>query len=51
MEIIHDEEHHKEILSMIRELLNKEEKVEETKVPMVRFRNPDAWSRPTPSSP
>jgi hypothetical protein len=46
MEIIHDEEHHKEILSMIRALLNREEKVEETKDPMVRFRNPDAWSRP-----
>jgi rubrerythrin len=51
MEIIHDEEHHKEILSMIRELLNREEKAEKTNVPIVQFRNPDAWSRPIPSSP
>jgi hypothetical protein len=51
METIHDEEHHKEILSMIRELRNREEKVKETKVPMVQFRNPDSWSRPAPSNP
>ncbi len=46
MEIIHDEEHHKEILTTIEELLEKkrEEKVEAT--PVVRFQNPDAWNSP-----
>jgi rubrerythrin len=48
VEIIHDEEHHKEILQMISELLNREVKEEKENVPIVRFRNPDAWSRPAP---
>ncbi|HTY74762.1 MAG TPA: hypothetical protein VMD05_04270 [Candidatus Nanoarchaeia archaeon] len=50
MEIIHDEEHHKEILMTIKELLAKkhEEKMETT--PIVRFQNPDAWGRALPSN-
>jgi hypothetical protein len=50
MEIIHDESYHKEILTLIKELLDKEdekEKTTETNTPTVRFQNPDAWIRPT----
>ncbi len=51
IEIIHDEEHHKGILTTIRELLEKkQEEKAETTTPMVRFQNPDAWSRPAPIS-
>jgi rubrerythrin len=45
IEIIHDEEHHKKILATIAELLDQEEEKIEA-APMVRFQNPDAWSRP-----
>ena len=49
IEIIHDEEHHKEILQTIKELLEKkEEKAEAT--PVVRFQNPDAWRTALPSN-
>ena len=50
MEIIHDEEHHKEILLTIKDLLErkKEEKTEST--PMVRFQNPDAWRGSIPAN-
>jgi ABC-type transporter Mla subunit MlaD len=47
-EIIHDEEHHKEILAMISFLLSKKKEKTAVAAPMVRFRNPDAWSRPAP---
>jgi hypothetical protein len=47
-EILHDEEYHKEILGMVVGLVEdkEEEKIDNT--PTVRFRNPDAWSRPMP---
>jgi hypothetical protein len=51
MELIHDERHHKEILSIIAELLSKAPEEEVQAGPLVQFQNPDAWSRPTPSTP
>ncbi len=44
-EMIHEEERHKEILGMVRVLLNREV-IEEKSTPMVRYRNPDGWNRP-----
>ena len=41
----HDEEYHREILIMVKELLQREEVVETDNTPKVSFRNPDAWSR------
>ncbi len=46
MEIIHDEEHHREILSSIEDMLNKKEEAKIEATPVVRFQNPDAWSSP-----
>jgi rubrerythrin len=45
LEIVHDEEYHKEILAVVKEILEgkQEEIIDNT--PKVRFRNPDAWSR------
>jgi len=50
MEIIHDEEHHKEILMTIKELLGKRQKEQVESAPVVRFQNPDAWGRAIPSN-
>ncbi len=47
MEIIHDEEYHKEILGTIVQLLKREEKRVQS-APQVRFQNPDAWNRVSP---
>jgi hypothetical protein len=46
LEIVHDEEYHKEILSVVIEILEgkREEIIDNT--PKVRFRNPDGWNRP-----
>jgi rubrerythrin len=47
MEMIHEEDRHKEILATVRALLNREEAKEKSKLtPVVRYRNPDSWSRP-----
>jgi hypothetical protein len=47
-EVIHDEQHHKEILGIISYLLTEKEEEKTMAAPMVKFRNPDAWSRPAP---
>jgi rubrerythrin len=44
--IIEDEEHHREILAKIRELIRKKEDEEIDNTPFVRFQNPDAWISP-----
>jgi hypothetical protein len=44
--IIDDEEHHREILATIRELIRKKEDEERDNTPLVRFQNPDAWISP-----
>jgi rubrerythrin len=50
MEIIHDEEHHKEILMTIKELLGKKQEEKEETAPEVRYQNPDAWGRAIPTN-
>jgi rubrerythrin len=51
-EIMNDEEHHREVLATIKELIQKSEDQEEDNMPMVRFLNPDAWIAPsTPNQP
>jgi bacterioferritin (cytochrome b1) len=47
MNIINDEDHHREILETIKQLTAKEEA---SNAPFVKFQNPDAWSRPAPST-
>jgi len=47
----HDEEYHREILIMVMELLKREEIAGTDNTPTVSFRNPDGWSRPTPTIP
>ena len=48
-EIIEDEEHHREILATISELVRKKKDDEEKdNTPFVRFQNPDAWISPIP---
>jgi rubrerythrin len=49
MKIINDEEHHRELLETIRHLITKPEE-EKDKSLFVKYQNPDAWSRPLPSS-
>ena len=46
--IIKDEEHHREILDIIKELFAQKEKKEEDENPMVKYLNPDSWSRSLP---
>jgi rubrerythrin len=48
MNIIHDEDHHREIIETIKQLITKKEPA--NNAPKVKFQNPDAWSRPMPSS-
>jgi hypothetical protein len=49
--IIDDEEHHREILATISELIRKKENEERDNTPIVRFQNPDAWiGTPTPNT-
>ena len=48
MNIINDEDHHREILETIKQLTAKKEQASNT--PFVKFQNPDAWSQPTPST-
>jgi rubrerythrin len=47
MNIINDEDHHREILETIKQLTAKKEQA--SNAPFVKFQNPDAWSQPTPS--
>jgi rubrerythrin len=44
--IIDDEEHHREILATIREIIRKKEDEERDNSPLVRFQNPEAWLSP-----
>jgi hypothetical protein len=47
LEIMHDEEYHKEILNIIANALEKDKVIEFVdNTPKVRFRNPDGWNRP-----
>ena len=47
LEIMHDEEYHKEILNIIANALEKDKVTEFVdNTPKVRFRNPDGWNRP-----
>lgn len=48
--IIKDEEHHREILDIVKELFAQKEKKEEDENPMVKYLNPDSWSRSLPSN-
>jgi len=48
MNIINDEDHHREILETIKQLTAKKEPV--SNVPFVKFQNPGAWSRPATSA-
>jgi rubrerythrin len=47
--IIEDEDHHRELLETIKELVTKKEK-EEDNSPAVKYQNPDSWSRPMPTT-
>jgi len=44
MNIINDEEHHREILETIKQLTVKKEQASND--PFVKFQNPDVWSQP-----
>lgn len=47
MEIVHEEECHKETLGLVQRLLEKEEEEERRiNTPIVRFQNPNAWTGP-----
>jgi rubrerythrin len=48
MNIINDEDHHREILETVKQLTAKKEQA--SNAPFVKFQNPDAWSQPTPST-
>ena len=44
IQIINDEEHHREILETIKSIFNRHPEPQNT--PLVKYQNPDAWSRP-----
>lgn len=44
--IIRDEDHHRELLSTIKDLLEKSEVSKFDNTPIVKFQNPDAWVQP-----
>ncbi len=46
MEIVHEEECHKETLSIVQQLLEREEENKPNNAPIVRFQNPNAWTGP-----
>jgi rubrerythrin len=46
LNIIRDEETHRELLEKIKELIKRKEEIDAT--PVVKYRNPDSWSRPLP---
>jgi rubrerythrin len=48
--IIRDEGLHSELLAKMKRILSAEEKKTEDKAPMVKYTNPDAWSRAIPGS-
>jgi rubrerythrin len=47
-QIINEEEHHREILQTIRQLIEKKEQPETDNAPAVRYQNPDSWSQALP---
>jgi len=48
--IIRDEETHRELLSKMKKILVGEEKQTEDKAPVVKYKNPNSWSRSMPES-
>jgi len=48
--IIRDEETHRELLAKMKKILVGEEKQTEDIAPTVKYKNPNAWSRPMPDS-
>jgi rubrerythrin len=46
MNIINDEERHREILQTVRQMVTKKEEDEVSSNPMVKYQNPDAWRGP-----
>jgi len=46
IEVMHDEEHHKEILLTVKELIDQRVLEKKDLSPVVRFQNPDAWNVP-----
>jgi rubrerythrin len=48
--IIRDEELHSELLARMKRILSAEEEKKEPKAPMVKYTNPDAWSKAMPGS-
>ena len=49
-EFLHEEEYHREILVMVVGFLEGKDQEEIDNTPTVRFRNPDCWSRATPTT-
>jgi rubrerythrin len=47
--IIKDEDHHRELLEIVRQLVTKKEK-EEDNSPAVKYQNPDAWNQAMPNT-
>jgi rubrerythrin len=48
LNIIRDEETHRELLEKIKTLITPKDKMDNA--PLVKYQNPDSWSRPLPSS-
>jgi len=48
--IIRDEELHSELLARMKRMLSAEEEKKEPKAPMVKYTNPDSWSKAMPGS-
>jgi rubrerythrin len=48
LNIIRDEETHRELLERIKTLVKPETELDTA--PVVKYQNPDAWSRPLPST-
>ena len=46
--VIRDEEHHRELLATIKELLTENDPVKNDNTPMVKWQTPDAWIRKLP---
>jgi rubrerythrin len=48
MSIIEDEEHHKELLLTIKDILSKNKTQSQDNTPRIKYQNPDAWIRQLP---
>jgi len=48
--IIKDEEHHRERLSTVKQLLSRDEKKKRDSAPEVKYQSPDLWIRSLPST-